>query len=59
MNFLILSKLINNVYIFKSKNNLKKNGLNNSTNRFIKKIKLINKINVNLNGDFLFKESVI
>ena len=48
-------KLINNLYVFKSDNKLRKNGCNNISNNFIKKIKLKNKINVNLKDEILFK----
>ena len=34
---------------------LKKNGQNNTSNEFLKKLKLKNKIKVNLNGDELYK----
>ena len=55
LNFLIKSKLIDNLYIFKSGQNLKKNGRNNDTISHIKKIKLKSKISVYLYGDSLFK----
>ena len=55
LNFLIKSKLIDNLYIFKSSQNLKKYGYNNDTISPIKKIKLKSKIPVYLYGDSLFK----
>ncbi|MBA1339642.1 MAG: diaminohydroxyphosphoribosylaminopyrimidine deaminase/uracil reductase [Pelagibacterales bacterium] len=55
MNFLINNKLVNNIYIFKSRKYLKKNGINFSSNKIIKKIKLSNKINVNLQTEDLYK----
>ncbi len=55
LNFLINYKLIDNLYIFKSGQNLKKYGHNNDTISHIKKIKLKSKIPVYLYGDNLFK----
>ncbi len=52
---LIKNKMIFNLYIFKSSNFLKKKGKNNISNKFIKKIKLTNKIKVNLNGENIYK----
>ena len=46
---------IDNLYIFKSSQNLKKYGYNNDTISPIKKIKLKSKIPVYLYGDSLFK----
>ncbi|RPG95784.1 MAG: bifunctional diaminohydroxyphosphoribosylaminopyrimidine deaminase/5-amino-6-(5-phosphoribosylamino)uracil reductase RibD [Candidatus Pelagibacter sp. TMED165] len=54
-NFLLQNKLIHNIFIFKTKVKLKKNGINFSTNRHIKKIKLNNKIKVNLQNEDLYK----
>ncbi len=59
LNKLIKFKIINNLYIFKTNTNLKKNGYNNSKSNYIKKIKLINPIKVNLNEDKLFKIKMI
>ena len=47
---------MNNLYIFKTLQKLKQNGINYSRSNLIKKIKLNNKINVNLYGDELYKE---
>ena len=58
INFLIKNKLLNNIYIFKSSNNLKKLGINYSSSNIIKKINLKNIINVNLFGDKLYKEKL-
>ena len=55
LNRLLKDKIINNLYIFKSSIRLKKNGQNNASNEFLKKLKLKNKIKVNLNGDELYK----
>ena len=55
LNKLLKFKLINNLYIFKSKKNLKKNGYNNCNNSYIKRLKFNQVINVNLNDDRLFK----
>ncbi len=58
MNFLIKNKFLNNIYVFKSSNTLKKLGINYSSPNIIKKINLKNKINVNLFGDKLYKEKL-
>ena len=52
---LLQHKLINELFIFKSNNNLKKNGFNNTKKNCIKKMKLRNKMKVNLNNDNLYK----
>ncbi len=52
---LIKYNLIYNLYMFKSSKRLGKNGKNNTSNTFIRKLKLSKKINVNLNGDELYK----
>ena len=49
----IKNKLINNLYLFKSNRNLKKNGKNNISPNLLKKIKL-KPISINLTGDKLF-----
>ena len=56
INFLIKQKFINKIYIFKTKINLDKNGFNNSSNKLIKKIKLKNKLKVNLDNDAVYLE---
>ena len=56
INFLINNKLLNNIYIFRTNNNLNKNGFNNSSNKLIKKIKLKNKLKVFLNSDNVYLE---
>ncbi len=48
-------KLINNLHVFKSDKKLTKNGYNKISNDFIKKIRLKNKIYVNLKDEQLFK----
>ncbi len=50
-NFLIKNKMIDNLYLFKSNLNLNKNGINYGSNRLIKKIKLTNKLQTNLDND--------
>ena len=49
--------LIKNFYLFKSSFSLKKNGKNNTKLGLIKKLKetINNRVNVNLNGDILYK----
>ena len=42
--------------IFKSNQKLGNNGLNNSSIKYLKKIKFNKRINVNLNEDSLYKE---
>ena len=56
INFLIKNKLLNNIFIFKSNLYLKKVGSNNASINLIKKIKLKNKLKVNLNNDQIFFE---
>ena len=56
LNFTLRYRFLNNIYVFKSHKNLKKNGINYTSNKFLKKIKLKNKISVNLFGDKVFKE---
>ena len=56
INYLLIHKFINEIYIFKTNFNLKNNGLNYSSNKLIKKIKLKNKLNINLNEDIVYKE---
>ena len=55
LNELIKNKMIFNLYIFKSSYFLRKKGKNNTSINLIKKIKLKEQINVNLNGDKLYK----
>ena len=49
----IKNKLINNLYLFKSNQNLRKTGKNNISPNFLKKIRF-KPISINLNGDKLF-----
>ena len=58
LNQLFKYKLINNLYLFKSSKFLYLNGYNNININFIKKLKIKNKINVNLDDDELFKVKV-
>ena len=55
LNNLIKNKMIHDLYIFKSNNKLGKNGKNNNTTKYLKKIhpKLLT---INLNGDILLKK---
>ena len=55
LNQLFKYKFINNLYLFKSSKFLRLNGYNNISINFIKKLKIKNKINVNLDNDELFK----
>ena len=56
VNFLMKNKFIDNIYIFKTNINLNKNGFNNSSNELLKKIKLKNKLKVNLENDKVYLE---
>ena len=55
LNNLIKNKMIHDLYIFRSNIRLGKNGKNNDTSKFLKKIhpKLLT---INLNGDKLFRK---
>ena len=55
LNQLLKFKLLITYIYLKQKNFLKNNGYNNSNNKFVKRLKLKNKIVVNLNNDELFK----
>ena len=52
------NKLINEIYVFKTKFNLNNNGFNYSSNKLIKKIKLKNKLSVNLGNDEVYLEEL-
>ena len=56
LNSLITYKLLDNLYVFKSNSMLKKNGFNNITSQYLKKIKLNNKITINLDDNNLYKK---
>ena len=58
LNKLFVNKLINNLYVFKSNINIKKNGYNNSNINYLKKIKLKKKLDINLSSDSLFKVGI-
>ena len=58
LNSLLKHKLIFNIFIFKSSLLLFKKGSNNTTNSYIKRLKLNNKIKVNLNEDKLYKVKI-
>ena len=58
LNTLLKYKLIFNMFIFRSSIYLKSNGINNSTNFYIKKLRLDKRIKVNLNMDNLYKVRV-
>ena len=55
LNNLLKNKVIHNLYIFKSDKNLGKNGKNNDTAKYLKKI-LPKLLTINLNGDNLLKK---
>ena len=57
LNNLIKNRMIHDLYIFKSNKKLGKNGKNNNTSSYLKKIhpKLLK---INLNGDNLLKKSL-
>ncbi len=52
-------KLINNLYLFKSNENLKDKGYNNISIKFIREMKLNKSVNVNLNDNELFKIKIM
>ena len=58
LNHLLMNGIISNLYLFHSCLKLKTRGKNNTSNKIIKKLKLSNKIKVNLNGDNLYKVKV-
>tara|TARA_A100001015_G_scaffold141497_1_gene157038 strand:- start:1290 stop:2375 length:1086 start_codon:yes stop_codon:yes gene_type:complete len=58
MNFLMKSNFLSNIYIFKTNLNLNKNGINNSSNKLIKRIKLKNKLKVYLENDNVYFEGL-
>jgi diaminohydroxyphosphoribosylaminopyrimidine deaminase/5-amino-6-(5-phosphoribosylamino)uracil reductase len=55
LNNLIENKMIHNLYIFKSNKKLGKNGKNNNTSNYLKKIRP-KLLTINLNGDNLLKK---
>ena len=55
LNQLFKFRFVNNLYLFKSNKSLKDKGFNNSSVNFLKKIKNINKVKVNLQKESLFK----
>ena len=57
LNYLIKNKIINDLYIFKTNNNLGKNGKNNNTIEYLKKSFFSKEVKLNLNGDKLFKKN--
>ena len=57
LNSLLKYKLVNNLYVLQNNSMLKKNGLNNSSSQYLKKIKLNKKIKINLNNDNLYKKT--
>jgi len=56
LNSLLKNKLINSLYVFQSNNLLNNYGRNNSSPKFLKKIKKLKKIKVNLNSDNIYKK---
>ena len=55
LNFLLKNKMIHSLYIFKSGKTLSKNGKNNDTVKYLKKI-YSKPLTINLKGDNLFKK---
>ena len=55
LNELLRLKLINDLYLFRSAENLKNLGYNNTRIKYLNRYSLKNLINVNLKGDKLFK----
>ena len=56
LNSLLNYKLVNNLYIIQNNKLLKNNGTNNSTSKYIKKIRLNKEIRINLNNDSLYQK---
>ena len=56
LNSLLNHKILNNLYVLQNDIYLKNNGFNNSSSKYLKKIKLNKKININLNNDTLYKK---
>tara|TARA_B100001094_G_C18110945_1_gene761111 strand:+ start:51 stop:1118 length:1068 start_codon:yes stop_codon:yes gene_type:complete len=56
LNTLINLKLLNNLYIFQSSKTLNINGFNNSTLKYLKKIKFNKNIKINLNNNNIYKK---
>ena len=59
LNTLLNYKLINDLYVFKNNKMLKKNGSNNSSSKYLKKIKLNKKIKINLKNDSVYKKEFL
>ena len=59
LNELIKYNLLNDLYLFKSSKKLGKNGKNNVSTSYLKKLNFNNIIKVNLNDDKLYKIKVI
>ena len=55
LNFSLLAKFVDNLYIFKTTNNLNKDGINYTSSALLKKVSLRKKVKVNLFGDSLYK----
>lgn len=55
LNFLLKNHFINNIYLFKSKDEIGKRGIKLAPFNLGKKMKIKNRINVNLAGDNLYK----
>ena len=55
LNNLIKNKMVHDLYIFKSNKKLGKNGKNNNTSKYLKKIRP-KMLTINLNGDNIFKK---
>lgn len=54
LNSLLNYRILNNLYVLQNNIKLKKNGLNNASPQFLKKLKLNKKIKVHLNNDSLY-----
>ena len=57
LNSLFNYKLLNNLYVLQNNISIKTNGFNNSSSKYLKKIKLNKKIIINLNSDNLYKKN--
>jgi diaminohydroxyphosphoribosylaminopyrimidine deaminase / 5-amino-6-(5-phosphoribosylamino)uracil reductase len=56
LNSLLNYRLVNNLYVLQNNIKLNNNGYNNSTSKYLRKIKLINKMKINLINDVIYKK---
>ncbi len=59
LSFLIMNNFIHNIYVFVSKNQIKKKGKKSIKGNIRKRLKLNRMVHINLDGDKLFKERLL